>query len=84
MVTGTVAAGPAGSKTAAMVHHPEELPDRDPLVTDLLEVEGDPAPEEAALHIVAREPSYDEHELDDVFEELAVEDPDERAVDERE
>lgn len=79
-----VAARAPGRKNSAMVHHPDELPDRDPLVTDLLEVEADLSPEEAALHIVASEPSYDEHELDDVWEELAVEDADAQAVGEAE
>lgn len=67
-----------------MVHHPDELPDRDPLVTDPMEMADEPAPEEAALHIVTREPSYDdEHDRAEVMAELAVDDLDAQAVDDR-
>jgi|GEM_PF-6501402 hypothetical protein len=48
----------------------DELPDRDPLVTDMLELPDPLSPEEGALHIIG-EPSYDEREMDDVMEEIA-------------
>jgi hypothetical protein len=48
----------------------DEMPDRDPLMTDMLEMEDDPSPEESALHMMG-EPSYDDRDLDDLMEELA-------------
>lgn len=48
----------------------DELPDRDPLVTDMLEMADPMSPEEGALHIIG-EPSYDDREIADVMEELA-------------
>lgn len=70
------------------VHDPDmtrfwdEMGDRDPLVTDLLEVPDEAAPEEAAMHLIGL-PAYDADSLAEVFEELAVEDAEERAVEER-
>jgi hypothetical protein len=50
----------------------DEMGDRDPLVTDLLEVPGAPAPEEAAMHLIGL-PAFDDVDLDDVFDELPIE-----------
>jgi len=52
----------------------DELPERDPLVQDLLEVESPPAAEEAALHIIHPLDTDLDHEMDDVLDGLAVED----------
>jgi hypothetical protein len=53
--------------------------DRDPLVTDLLEVPEAPAPEEAAMHLIGL-PAFDAVDLDDVIDELAIEAGVERSV----
>jgi hypothetical protein len=50
----------------------DELGDRDPLVTDLMEVAEHPAPEEAAMHLIGM-PAYDAVSLDELVEELAIE-----------
>ncbi|HEX9257950.1 MAG TPA: hypothetical protein VF855_00330 [Acidimicrobiales bacterium] len=53
----------------------DELPERDPLVQDLLEVETPPSAEESALHII-HPLEYDlDHETEDVLDGLAMEDP---------
>ena len=51
----------------------DEMPDRDPLERDMLDMPEELSPEEAALHLVG-EPTYDGHEVDDVMVELAIED----------
>jgi hypothetical protein len=51
----------------------DEMGDRDPLVTDALEIAVPLSPEEAALHVIG-EPSYDDRDMDDLLEHLAVED----------
>ena len=48
----------------------DEMPDRDPLERDLLDMPDELGPEETALHLMG-EPSYDPRELDDLIEELA-------------
>lgn len=65
-----------------MTRYWDEMGERDPLVTDLLEVPDAAAPEEAAMHLIGL-PAYDAESLDEVIEELAVEDQGERAVDEQ-
>jgi hypothetical protein len=55
-----------------MTRYWDELGDRDPLVTDLLEVEGKLPAEEAAMHLIGM-PAYDAVDLEDVMEELAIE-----------
>ena len=51
----------------------DEMPDRDPLELDLLEIAEQPSPEEGALHIVGAE-SYDGRDNDEVMIELAIDD----------
>jgi hypothetical protein len=48
----------------------DEMPDRDPLERDALEVPDELGPEENALHVMG-EPSYDDREQDDIIERLA-------------